>query len=155
MKIEATIDHTHNRVFIPLPVLYGEGKVVIINFLIDTGATTTTLGFLDVEKLIDTNATELPHHPESLLGIGGNVDTRVLKGYLLILTPNGDPLKKYSEMPVSVPKLKMKGKKLSIEDPKVRQKLAAVFPSLLGIDIIMKGELYINFEDDEAYLDIP
>lgn len=154
MKIEGTIDPVQKRVLIPLPVKFGR-NTIIITFLVDTGASSTTLGFIDVEKLTGIPASELPPYKKSVVGVGGNVDTRVLEGDIFILSPYGEILERHSEILTSMPKLRSKGKKVNLEDPQVRQQLAVVFPSLLGMDIISKGVLYINFRDEKAYLEIP
>ncbi len=159
MRIEAIIDTVQKRVLIPLPVKFigfnGESGNAVITFLVDTGASATSLGFLDVEKLTGIPASKLPPYKKSVVGVGGSVDTRVLEGTIFIFRPDGEILEKYSQIITSVPKLRSKGKKVALKDPQVIQQLAMVFPSLLGMDIIKKGVLHISFRDNEAYLEIP
>ena len=154
MKIEGTVDNVNKKVSISLPVVF-EDKTDIINFVVDTGASVTTLGFLDLEKLTGRNAKELPRNDQPVMGIGGNVDSRILKGRFLILSPEGEIVKEDSHIVTTVPKLKRGGRKLDLQNPKVRRYLGTVFPSLLGMDIISKGILHIDFRNNEVYLEIP
>ena len=153
MKIKGTIVSKQKRVYIRLPVMFN-GKSSLIRFLVDTGASVTTLGFIDVENLTGEDAVNLPPYSRSIIGIGGNVDARALQGTFLILRPDGEILTQYSEVITTLPKSKHKGKKLDLQDPQVRQRLAVAFPSLLGMDVISKGTLYINFKKNDAYLEI-
>ena len=154
MRIDGIIDRQRKRVHIVLPVIYESNPPVLVKFVVDTGASSTSLGFLDVENLANIDVNTLPSVSQTVIGVGGNVDTRVLKGNIILLKPDGNILENYTEITTTIPKIKIKGRNVDIHDPKYMKSLAAAFPSLLGMDIISKGALYINFSENVAYLDI-
>lgn len=153
-KIKGIIDKLRKRVIIKLPVVYSTNPARMIDFVVDTGAMVTSLGFVDASKLSGLDLDKLPKYNKPLLGVGGNTDTRVLEGQILILTPSGDLLTKFSEILTTIPQVRYKGKKIDLNDPRVYQQLASNFPSLLGMDIISQGKLYIDFEGNEAYFEV-
>lgn len=152
VRIEGIIDRHRRRVYLSLPVIF-KGKAVMINFVVDTGAFSTSLGFSDAEKLSGMNVAELPKYERQVIGVGGNVDTRYIEGNVQILAPNGEILMVYDKITTVVPRVKSGGKKIDIHDPRIQEELAIHFPSILGMDIISKGGLYINFKRNVAYLE--
>jgi len=111
-----------------------------VEFLVDTGASRTTL--LDKDAIfLGINYNKLRKSEQDMSGIGGSVDTYVIDDSVLLL---GD---KSIVMPVFVLR-----HPLEIMDKEEKIKILR-FPSLLGRDVLHKFKLIFDKERDELSLE--
>lgn len=107
-----------------------------VEFLIDTGASRTTL--LDKDAIfLDLNYDDLKKHSQNVSGIGGSVETFVIEDSTLILGSE--------EMHVPILVLRHDLENLNKEE---RIKILRM-PSLLGRDVINRFKLIFGKEQDE------
>jgi len=107
-----------------------------VEFLIDTGASRTTL--LDKDAIfLDLNYDDLKKHSQNVSGIGGSVETFIIEDSTLLLGPE--------EMHVPIFVLRHDLENLNKEE---RIKILRM-PSLLGRDVINRFKLIFDLEQDE------
>lgn len=105
-----------------------------ILFLIDTGASRTTILDTDAEAL-GLNYSRLEKLPTGTVGIGGVVDTYVLPNVRLLFESDEGPHEEQLERAFAL-KHTFKGKKVRLCAEQIK-----AFPSLLGRDIINRFRL--------------
>ena len=110
-----------------------------VELLVDTGASRTTILDKDAIRL-ELDFTKLEKLSESMLGIGGLVDTYILKDVKLIF--RREDKKSHTENLERIYILK---------HPNLNEKIMRI-PSILGRDILNKHTLIYNKRHEKAYI---
>lgn len=110
-----------------------------LEFLVDTGATRTTISDKDAIRL-GIDYLELEKLGEGMLGIGGAVDTYNLKD--ITLTFHQENKQTHEEVLESI---------CALKHPHLDERLLRI-PSLLGRDILNKHSLIYDKRKEKAYI---
>jgi len=123
-------------------VLQGRGTAA---FLVDTGASVTTIMDRDRDRLgIEWNRLDKTKRP--LSGIGGTVDTRIIRdGILLFKTDTGGTVRERLQVHVA--------KHETARMDRHGRELVLQLPSLLGRDIIERYRLIYDKSKNTVYLE--
>lgn len=117
----------------------------MVAFLIDTGSSVTTIMDRDRERLgLDWNRLDKTERP--LTGIGGTVDTRLVKdGTLIFRSRSGETVR--SRLPIHVVKHETARLDSRAKEPVLQ------LPSLLGRDVIERYKLVYEKRKNQVYLE--
>ena len=148
MRIHGYLDDRYTP---PAPSIYARIEAKDIHgtpslaFLIDTGASVTTILDSDLVKLgLDWNG--LPKAPRPLGGIGGTVETRLLESSRLLLkTGSGEDVAERPTVHVAkhdLSRLDTRGKEL-----------VAQLPSLLGRDVLERYRFVYDRSRRQVFLE--
>lgn len=120
-----------------------------IRFLIDTGASHTTILDKDAIRL-NINYHHLTPHKYNVSGVGGIVETFIIKDTILYLKSTDSPLAK-SSIKLTLPILVLRH---PLHQMKEEEKIRILrLPSLLGRDVINREKLVYNYRDKKIFFD--
>jgi hypothetical protein len=125
------------RYYVPVIIKSEDFPRIKLDFLMDTGATRTQIGWKDA-FLVGIKIRELPKEESPYISMGGAVDAYILEQCTLIFSTN---LGKF-DIPID---------KLSVSDYMTTDsRPCPILPSVIGIDILTTFD--ILFEGAYAYL---
>ena len=151
LNFEPQLHHPAPELYAPsiAAVVAWNGRAAPVDFLIDTGSQTSTLGESDAWALLGTAYEELdfddPTLRTSVFGIAGESDAVSLE-VSMTLTDDVDATEKiYAQLLVMRPRASGLSGQDNLWQP----------PSLLGRDVLLRFGLHAIYEENSVYLSLP